>query len=247
MTLTNERTYEAMLVGMDSDMDVAVLKIDAPELTAAHFGDSDQLMIGENVAVIGDPTIYTELRGTLTNGIVSALNRPMDMAVRLIQTNAAINTGNSGGPVINAYGQVIGITVMKMTSSQKNIEGLGFAIPVSAVKTVVEEIIRKGEYEHPAIGIVGMTVSAELSAAYDTPRGVLVDSVLDAAAEGGCELLSGDVITAIDGREILNMDALNDMKYRHSIGDVMRVTVVRAGVVKNVDVPLFSDSILDNK
>ncbi len=247
VTLTNERTYEAMLVGMDSDMDVAVLKIDAPELTAAHFGDSDQLMIGENVAVIGDPTIYTELRGTLTNGIVSALNRPMDMAVRLIQTNAAINTGNSGGPVINAYGQVIGITVMKMTSSQKNIEGLGFAIPVSAVKTVVEEIIRKGEYEHPAIGIVGMTVSAELSAAYDTPRGVLVDSVLDAAAEGGCELLPGDVITTIDGREILNMDALNDMKYRHSIGDVMRVTVVRAGVVKNVDVPLFSDSILDNK
>ena len=92
-----------------------------------------------------------------------------------------------------------------------------------------------------------MTVSAELSAAYDTPRGVLVDSVLDAAAEGGCELLPGDVITTIDGREILNMDALNDMKYRHSIGDVMRVTVVRAGVVKNVDVPLFSDSILDNK
>ena len=147
----DDTQYTAELIGSDAISDLAVLKIEAEGLTAAEFGDSDALRVGDSVVAIGDP-LGIQLRGTMTNGIISAINRDLtveDRKMTLIQTNAALNNGNSGGPLINCYGQVIGINTMKMSSyySSASVEGLGFAIPVSVAKPIIDELIENG-YVH---------------------------------------------------------------------------------------------------
>lgn len=160
--LTNDnREFEAALVGSDEMSDLAVLKIDARGLQAAEFGDSSKLRVGDSVVAIGDP-LGVQLRGTMTNGIISAINRDLtvgDRTMTLIQTNAALNNGNSGGPLINCYGQVIGINTVKMSSyytASATVEGLGFAIPISVAKPIIDELIENGYVAgRPAIGISG--------------------------------------------------------------------------------------------
>lgn len=145
----DSREYTASVIGSDETSDLAVLKIEAEGLQAAEFGDSSVLQVGDSVAAIGDP-LGTALRGTMTDGIVSAINRDLtvnDRTMSLIQTNAALNNGNSGGPLINCYGQVIGINTMKMSnfySSSTTVEGIGFAIPIDTAKPIIDELIEKG-------------------------------------------------------------------------------------------------------
>ena len=163
--LTDDREFTARILGMDDVSDLAVLDIDATDLTPARFGDSDSLRVGDSVVAIGDP-LGSELRGTMTNGIISAINRDVVVDGRtmsLIQTNAALNSGNSGGPLIDCYGQVIGINTMKIGTftDTAGVEGLGFAIPSTQVKEIVDQIITQGYVSgRPTLGIYGETLSS---------------------------------------------------------------------------------------
>ena len=241
VTLHNGRIYEGMLVGTHEGLDIAVIKIDAPGLKAAHFADSDQLKVGEGVVAIGDPTNYTALQSTMTAGIISALNREMDPVVTLIQTDAAINSGNSGGPLVNEYGQVVGIVVLKITAKNTTMEGLGFALPISSIKAAIDAIIETGEFETPNLGITAMTLDAEASAFYRIPQGVLVDSVSDKAAKNGCAFRAGDIILSMDGKTVESLSDLNDIKFRHRAGETLSVTVLRENEETEINVTLLRD------
>ena len=197
--LTNDnREFEAALVGSDEMSDLAVLKIDARGLQAAEFGDSSKLRVGDSVVAIGDP-LGVQLRGTMTNGIISAINRDLtvgDRTMTLIQTNAALNNGNSGGPLINCYGQVIGINTVKMSSyytASATVEGLGFAIPISVAKPIIDELIENGYVAgRPAIGISGDSLPTYYRAYYRLPDGVYVTSVNDGSDAKAKGIREGD-------------------------------------------------------
>ena len=243
-----EVTYPAALVGGDESSDLAVLKIDATGLTPAEFGASDELLVGDPVLAIGDP-LGVELRGTMTDGIISAINRDMDMGDRsmtLIQTNAALNAGNSGGPLVDLHGRVIGINTMKLQSYYTTVEGLGFAIPLSAAKPIVDELLEKGYVSgRPSIGIIGGDVPEYVATFYNLPAGVYIQSVSpnsDAARQG---LQSGDIIIAADGQPIASMDELNAIKFLHAAGDTIQLTVFRNGETFDVGLTLMDAALVN--
>lgn len=247
--LTNDnQEYEAALVGSDEMSDLAVLKIDARGLKAAEFGDSSKLRVGDSVVAIGDP-LGVQLRGTMTNGIISAINRDLtvgDRTMTLIQTNAALNNGNSGGPLINCYGQVIGINTVKMSSyytSTASVEGLGFAIPISVAKPIIDELIENGYVAgRPAIGISGDSLPSYYRTYYRLPDGVYVTSVnegSDAKAKG---IREGDIVTAINGEKICSIDELNTVKNQYAAGDEVTLTVYRSGTYYEVTVTLVDQA-----
>ena len=244
--LTNDnQEFEAALVGSDEMSDLAVLKIDARGLQAAEFGDSSKLRVGDSVVAIGDP-LGVQLRGTMTNGIISAINRDLtvgDRTMTLIQTNAALNNGNSGGPLINCYGQVIGINTVKMSSyytATASVEGLGFAIPISVAKPIIDELIENGYVAgRPAIGISGDSLPSYYRTYYRLPDGVYVTSVnegSDAKAKG---IREGDIVTAINGERISSIDELNTVKNQYAAGDEVTLTVYRSGTYYEVTVTLI--------
>ena len=245
----DETTYAAALVGSDEASDLAVLKIepDAP-LTAAEFGDSDALRVGDTVVAIGDP-LGVKLRGTMTNGIVSAINRNLmvnDREMTLIQTNAALNNGNSGGPLINCYGQVVGVNAVKLSSyySQATVEGLGFAIPISTAKPILDELIRNGYVAgRPAIGISGEQLPAAARVYYGLPEGVYVTYVSPTSGAWEAGVRKGDIITAIDGTAVSSVDALNTVKNRYSAGDTVTLTIYRSGQTADVAVTLMDEAL----
>lgn len=239
----DDQSFEAGLVGSDSTSDLAVLKVDADALTAADFGSSEHLMVGDAVVAIGDP-LGQKLRGTMTDGIISAINRDLlvnGRALTLIQTNAALNNGNSGGPLINIYGQVIGINTVKLSSyySSATVEGLGFAIPISVAKPVIDELIEHGYISgRPALGITGKPLPDVFRAYYHLPDGVYVESVdpdSDAFAKG---LREGDTITAAQGISVSTIDDLNTVKHQYQAGDEVTLTVFRAGETFELNVIL---------
>ena len=241
--LTDERTLEATLVGADAVSDLAVLHVEADDLTAAEFGDSTQLRVGDSVAAIGDP-LGSELRGTLTNGIVSAINRDVNVGGRtmtLIQTNAAINSGNSGGPLINCYGQVIGINTLKISDSASaaGVEGLGFAIPSATVKEIVDQLIDQGYVSgRPALGIYGEGVSSFYQHYYRMPAGLYITQVdpdSDAASRG---IIPGDILMSINNTRISTMDDLNNAISNYSPGNSVTVVFYRQGFQYQVDLIL---------
>ena len=247
--LTNDnQEYEAALVGSDEMSDLAVLKIDARGLQAAEFGDSSKLRVGDSVVAIGDP-LGVQLRGTMTNGIISAINRDLtvgDRTMTLIQTNAALNNGNSGGPLINCYGQVIGINTVKMSSyytATASVEGLGFAIPISVAKPIIDELIENGYVAgRPAIGISGDSLPSYYRTYYRLPEGVYVTSVnegSDAKAKG---IREGDIVTAINGERISSIDELNTVKNQYAAGDEVTLTVYRSGTYYEVTVTLVDQA-----
>ena len=244
--LQDESRYTASLVGSDTISDLAVLKIEASGLTAAEFGTSDEVQVGDTVVAIGDP-LGIELRGTMTDGIISAINRDVTTNGRtmtLLQTNAQLNNGNSGGPLINIYGQVIGINTMKMGSYySSSVEGIGFAIPIATAKPIVDELIEHGYVTgRPAIGIQGDSVPAYAQAYYHFPNGVYVAYVYagsDAEAKG---LAEGDIITEIDGTAVSSMDDLNAVKNQHVAGDTVNMTVYRGGQYYSVDIVLMDQN-----
>ena len=247
--LTNDnQEYEAALVGSDEMSDLAVLKIDARGLQAAEFGDSSKLRVGDSVVAIGDP-LGVQLRGTMTNGIISAINRDLtvgDRTMTLIQTNAALNNGNSGGPLINCYGQVIGINTVKMSSyytATASVEGLGFAIPISVAKPNIDELIENGYVAgRPAIGISGDSLPSYYRTYYRLPDGVYVTSVnegSDAKAKG---IREGDIVTAINGEKICSIDELNTVKNQYAAGDEVTLTIYRSGTYYEVTVTLVDQA-----
>lgn len=232
--LTDGRSYEAALVGADEVSDLAVLYISASGLNAAEFGDSGSLRVGDTVVAIGDP-LGAELRGTYTDGIVSAINRDITFNGRtmtLIQTNAALNAGNSGGPLINCYGQVIGINTMKIGDYMNNsgVEGLGFAIPSTTVKEIVDQLASQGYVSgRPSLGISGEGISNFYQHFYQLPAGLHItdiESTSDAALKG---LRAGDILMSIDGQQITDENTMNQVLYAHEAGDTLTAIIYRGG------------------
>ena len=236
--LSDSTQYDATIIGTDEQTDLAVLKVE-PEgkLTAAEFGDSDELQPGEYAYAIGSPG-GVQFANTITGGRISAINRDVtinDRVMTLIQTDASINPGNSGGALINKYGQVVGITSAKLSSSgfgEASVEGMGFAIPINTAKEVVDELIANGYVAgRPSIGITGSNVeSADGSIA-----GVQVysiDSRAKAASEG---LQVGDIITAVNGTPTPTMDDINAIKEDMKAGDKLTLTVYRISTGKMVN------------
>lgn len=246
--LEDDSTYSASLVGGDETTDLAVLKIEATGLTPAEFGNSDALRVGDAVVAIGDP-LGIELRSTMTDGIVSAINRDLNLSGRqmtLIQTNAALNSGNSGGPLINCYGQVIGINTMKMSSyssTSATVEGLGFAIPITAAKPILDELISQGYVSgRPAIGIQGQTLDLRTQVFFHMPSGVVITAVeagSDAEAKG---LEPDDVIVSFNGTAISSLEDLVAAKSDLDSGDVATITIYRGGRYYEVDITLMDQT-----
>lgn len=230
--LSDGNEYYASSVGGDETSDLMVLKINAEGLTPAEFGDSTTAEVGDTVVAIGDP-LGTELRGTMTDGIICGIQRDIsveDRTMTLMQTNAALNSGNSGGPLVNMQGQVIGINTMKLTSSYTSVEGIGFAIPVSSAKPIVDELMEKGYVAgRPAFGFTVEVLDARIAAYFEVPGRLCIQSVepeSDAYAKG---IREGDIIIAIEGIEVSSTDEFNLVKNEHVAGEELLLTIYRSG------------------
>lgn len=238
VALSNEKTYAAKYVAGDSVNDIAVLKVEAEKLPAAELGDSDALVVGDKVYAIGNP-LGVELRGTFTDGIVSAINRDVQVDGRimsLIQTNAALNSGNSGGPLINQYGQVVGINTIKMSSAYSSIEGLGFALPTASVQYLVNDLLTYGHVlPEPMLGISVHQVGTQLP---DGTWGVEVSSVAKDSAADKAGIRTGDVVVRADGTAITASKDLLRVRRRFNVGDQMTITVYRDGEYLNLTLDL---------
>lgn len=232
-------TYTATLVGKDTQTDIAVLKIDAKGLTAAEFGTSADLQVGEASIVIGNPLGFS-LANSVTAGIISATDRTLtveDRTMNLIQTDASINSGNSGGPLINAYGQVIGITSAKVSSSVG--EGLGFAIPIDEALPIVEDLMKNGYVTgRPSLGISGTDITSAYSSYYGIPQGFLVKSVTKGSGSEKAGIQENDIVIGINGTVISNISELNEIKNKCKVGDTVQLTIYRNKKMINVDVVL---------
>ncbi len=231
--------YNAVVIGADSQTDLAVLKIEASGLTACEFGKSGELRIGELAIAIGNPLGF-ELYGTMTSGIISGLNRTITIGeneMTLIQTNASINSGNSGGPLIDAYGRVIGITSAKVASTYG--EGLGFAIPIDEALPIIEDLMKHGYVTgRPMIGVSGEDITSIMSMYYRLPQGVYVRFVTPESAAADAGIKAGDIIIGIQGESITTMNELNNIKNQYSAGDTITLTIYRDGVNMDVDLVL---------
>ena len=220
---------KAYLVGKDQISDLAVLYVQAEGLIPAAFGDSASLRVGDTVVAIGDP-LGIELRGTMTNGIVSAINRNITVGGRtmtVIQTNAALNSGNSGGPLINCYGQVVGINTMKIGVSYNtgSVVGLGFAIPSTTVKTVVEELITQGYVSgRPGLGVSLTKVPNLYQYYYNVPAGLYVSEVLQPQENG---LQVKDILVSVEGTQVHSVEDLHRMLQSYQVGDTVDAVIFR--------------------
>ena len=241
IALDTGETFDALLVGYSAEEDIAVLRaVDAHGLTAAEFGDSELAMVGDDVYAIGNP-LGIELRGTLTEGIISAINRNIQMedtTFTVLQTTAALNNGNSGGPLINRYGQVIGINTLKMsdtgTPGEATVEGLGFALPISDVCFVVNDIIATGKFHGaPMLGITVLTANTT-----DGSTAVVIHEVMegyDAQAQG---LQADDVILKANGRDVYITSDLLAARRECRVGDTMTLSIYRDGETFDVEITL---------
>ena len=241
VTLFDDRSFEAMLVGADPMSDVAVLKIDAKGLKPAVFGDSSKLTVGEHVAAIGNP-LGESFRMTLTDGIISAIDRGINYnghSMTLLQTNTAINEGNSGGALFNMYGQVVGVTNMKMMSSYSSIEGIGFAIPSATLRSVVDSLVQYGEVRgRPAVGITVGAIPANAAEHYDLPGGLYVSAVSEGSDAWAKGIRQGDIVVAVNGEPAMSTEDIVNVKNALQVGDSITFTIWRDGETFDVDVVL---------
>ena len=239
VTLYDGKSYDAALIGYDESSDIAVLKIDADGLTPVVLGDSDNLNVGDSVIAIGNP--LGELTFSLTSGAVSALNREITLSnsvtMNLIQTDCAINSGNSGGALFNLYGEVIGITNAKYSGSGTgaSIDNIGFAIPINHVRGIVESIIENGYVAKPYIGVTVGDVSEE-TMGYGLPAGAAVKAVSQDSPAEKAGLQVNDIITAVNGTEISGRSELSERVSASSVGDTLTLTVYRQGKTISVEV-----------
>lgn len=236
--LYNDTTeYEAKVVGTDETTDLAVIKIDKTGLTAAELGDSSSVQVGEFSMAIGNPL---GMQSSVTSGVISALNRDVTdsdgKTFTLIQTDAAINSGNSGGALVNSQGQVIGINTLKVSAT--GVEGMGFAIPINSAKPIFEQLIQYNKVKRPYIGISGRDLDTATAKRNNLVVGIYVASVDDYSAAEKAGIKPGDVIIKADGKEIKTMNELNEIKNTHNIGDTMTVVVNRNGQEKELTIIL---------
>lgn len=232
--------YNASLVGSDEQSDLAVLKIDATGLTPAVLGDSTTLEVGDLAIAIGNP--LGELGGSVTSGIISALDREMTIdgqTMTLLQTDAAVNPGNSGGGLFNANGDLIGIVNAK--SSGENVEGIGFAIPISTATDIIDELIANGEVtSRPTLGVSLYNVEDEMTASQlgVDSTGVYIVQIVDGGAADNAGLRSGDRIVSVDGSEVSSASDVRAALNKHKIGESISITVERNGQTQEFDVAL---------
>jgi serine protease Do len=222
--------FSAKLVGADSQTDIAVLKVESSEpFQFVTLGDSDMLQVGELAVAIGNP--FGELAGTVTVGVISALDRELMIAsskYNLLQTDASINSGNSGGPLVNSYGEVIGVTNAKISGG----EGIGFAIPINDVKNIIEELINLGYVSgRPVMGVMVVEVDSETAEQYGWPVGVYVREVTAGGPAEKAGILVRDIITEINGEMIVSSQSVLDIRDELGIGEEMELTVFRDGEV----------------
>ena len=239
-------SYEANYVAGDQENDLAVLKIvGAEELPAAEFGDSDLLTVGDKVYAIGNP-LGVELRGTLTDGIVSAINRDVwvdGRTMTLIQTNAALNSGNSGGPLINEYGQAVGINVIKMSSAYSSVEGLGFAIPSASMGRLVNDLLEYGEVQpEPVLGVMVNQIGEQLE---EDLWGLEVVDVTAGAPAEKAGIRTGDFIIAANGEALYSSRDLLRVRRQYYVGDQLPLTLWRDGEI--VEVVLLLEQAADDR
>lgn len=224
-------------MGTDEQTDLAVIKIDKTGLTPAELGDSSSVQVGEFAMAIGNPL---GLQSSVTCGIVSAINRDItdstNKTFNVIQTDAAINSGNSGGALVNSEGKVIGINTLKLSGS--GIEGMGFAIPINDTKDIYSQLIQYNKVKRPYIGISGIDVDEKTSKAYNLSVGVYVKSVENFSPAQKAGLQVGDVITEIDSKKVSTINELNEIKNSHQIGDNIKLKINRNGEEKEITVTL---------
>ncbi len=240
VTLFNDETkYDAKIVGKDEQTDLAVIKIEKTGLSKAEFADSDSIKVGEFAMAVGNPI---GMQSSVTCGIVSAVNREVTDSdgkkYTLIQTDAAINSGNSGGALVNHEGKVIGINTLKVSGT--GIEGMGFAIPINSTTDVTSQLIEFSKVRRPYIGITGIDLTESLAKNYNLPLsvGVYIKSVEDFSSAEKAGLKNGDIIFEADGTKITKMDDLNKIKNSHKIGDEMKIKVNRDGQEKEFTIKL---------
>lgn len=241
-TLYNGKSYDATLIGYDESNDIAVLKIDAEGLTPVTLGDSDNLNVGDDVIAIGNP--LGELTFSLTSGSVSALNREVTLSsnvtMNLIQTDCAINSGNSGGALFNLYGEVVGITNAKYSGSSgsgASIDNIGFAIPINSVRSIVDSIIEKGYVTKPYIGVMVSDVGEE-STKYGLPEGAAVVSVTEGGPAEKAGIKANDIITEVNGKAISGKSDLSAVISEHAAGDKLTLSIYRQGETLSVTVEI---------
>ena len=238
VTLFNDTTeYEAKIIGKDEETDLAVIKVDKTGLTKAEFADSDNIKVGEFAMAVGNPL---GMQSSITCGVISAVNREVTdtdgKKFTLIQTDAAINAGNSGGALVNSEGKVIGVNTLKLSGT--GIEGMGFAIPINSTTDITSQLIQYSKVKRPYIGITGMDLDEQTAKANNLVQGIYVKNVDDFSAGEKAGLKIGDVIIQADGKDIKTMDELNKIKNSHQIGDEMKVKVNRDGEERELTIIL---------
>ncbi len=227
--LNTHDEYQAKVIGSDERTDLAVIKIDAQGLVPAELGDSTTLEVGELAVARGHP-LGQELAGSVTVGVISATNRTISISGRtlnLVQTDAAINPGNSGGALVNCFGEVIGINTVKMSST--SVEGIGFAIPISEAKPIIDDLISNGKVTgRPSIGLMGQ----------DAPYGVVVAKVIDGSGAAKAGIVKGDLIVKVNDKSVTSIEEINKIRDEFKPGDTIKITVYRDGELKTLDVVL---------
>ncbi len=239
--LSDGSEYIASFVGSDSVSNLAVLKVDAEALPAAEFGDSKKLSVGEPLVAIGSAG-GPELQGVMTDGIVSAIHKNLSLEGRtltVLQTNAALGNG-AGGPLINLYGQVVGISTTTVGGyTNQSSDGLTFAIPLDCAKGILEELIANGKISgRPSLGISGQSVPAAAQAYYRLPAGIYIDEVSPGSGADRAGLQTGDILVAIDEEPVPSPEAMNAIKNRHKVGDVVTLHIYRTGTEFSVSIAL---------
>ena len=238
VTLFNDETpYEAKIIGTDEQTDLAVIKIEKTGLSKAEFADSDNIKVGEFAMAVGNPL---GMQSSITCGVISAVNRDVTDSdgkkFTLIQTDAAINSGNSGGALVNNEGKVIGVNTLKLSGT--GIEGMGFAIPINSTTDITSQLIQYSKVKRPYIGISGMDLTEQTAKANNLVVGIYVKSIDDFSAAEKAGIKIGDVIIEVDGKKITKMDELNEIKNSHKIGDEMKIKVNRDGQEKDLTITL---------
>ncbi len=233
----DDNVYDAKIIGTDDQTDLAVIKIDKTGLTAAELGDSDSVKVGEYAMAIGNPL---GLATSATSGIISAVNREITTTdnekYTVMQTDAAINSGNSGGALVNSEGKVIGINTLKLSGT--GVEGIGFAIPINSTTDITKQLIEHNKVIRPYIGISGRGLTEDEIKKYNLVEGVYIFEVEDFTAAQKAGIKSGDVITEIDGKKVKEVEEITNIKNEHKIGDTIKIKIYRNGEYKEFDLTL---------
>lgn len=241
VTIEDKNTYKGVVVWSNTDLDLSITKINAQDLPTVSLGDSDNIRIGKTVYAIGNPIGY-EFRRTVTSGIISAINRTVKIEENdniiymtdLIQTDASINSGNSGGPLINTNGEVIGINSVKITSA----EGIGFAVPINVVKPVIENFTQNGSFEEANIGlyVYDSSVAQYLNKTFTS--GIYIEQIIKDGPAYGKGIKEGDFITKIDGKTINTVNELKQYIYTKKPGDTVNLTLTSGRATKEISIAL---------